>query len=219
MYHTHMAVPTEQVLGEKPGNMTNARNFVFPLHPKIDWELQSCSTRTHTRPEDIIPEKYLLFYSLIPIFYPLFFQISHYSQYFYLLFFPNLMQQKTDYAKRFHAILQEVQTWHSWLADFTLTGMTLQGSKAVEAVDDQEVMRMCWLQYVLPQFWAQLVLVPPMYPPPFFSNRTHTVVTDFPYILPIILELFFRLFAFYYSQIILGIISSGLIHTYRQFSR
>lgn len=50
------------------------------------------------------------------------------------------MQQKTDYTKRFHTILQEVQTWYSWLADFTLTGMTLQGSKAVEAVDDEDVL-------------------------------------------------------------------------------
>ena len=33
----------------------------------------------------------------------------------------------------------------------------------------------------------------------FFSNRTHAVVTDIPYIFPIVPELFFNLFDSYYS--------------------
>ena len=78
--------------------------------------------------------------------------------------------------------------------------MTSRDPKAVEPVDDQEEeSMMCWLQYVLPQFWARLALVTPMYPPPFFP---HAVVANIPYILPIIPELFFSLFASYYSQII-----------------
>ena len=52
------------------------------------------------------------------------------------------------------------------------TGVTSRDPKAVEPVDDQEEeSMMCWLQYVLPQFWARLALVTPMYPPPFFRTR------------------------------------------------
>ena len=58
------------------------------------------------------------------------------------------------------------------LVDFALTGVTSRDPKAVEPVDDQEEeSMMCWLQYVLPQFWALLALVTPMYPPPFFRTQ------------------------------------------------
>jgi len=52
-----------------------------------------------------------------------------------------------------------MQTWHSWLADFALTGVTLQDPKAVHMElirSDKDVLASV---YALPQFWAQLVLV------------------------------------------------------------
>ena len=91
-----------------------------------------------------------------------------------------------------------------------LTGMTSRDPKAVESIDDQEVAMMCWLQYTLPQFWVQLALVTLMYPPPFFPIERMQQSQTFPYILPISLDLFFSLFASYYSQTIPGIISPGL---------
>ena len=64
------------------------------------------------------------------------------------------------------------------------TGVTSREPKAVEPVDDQEEeSMMCWLQYVLPQFWAGDSDVPSAIFP-------HAVVANIPYILPIIPELF-----------------------------
>ena len=75
-------------------------------------------------------------------------------------------------------LIMQTDSKYSWQVEFTLTGVTSWDPKAVEPVDDHKAMMMCWLQY---------------HQPFFFSNRTHVIVTDIPYILPIIPELFFNL--------------------------
>ena len=106
-------------------------------------------------------------------FYQLFYQISDYSQYFtYYSLQLNAQKKITQTGPTSEAMSSKVGAAFFQLPDFALTGVTSRDLKAVELVDDQEEeSMMCWLQYVLPQLWARLALVTPMYPPSFFRTR------------------------------------------------
>ena len=66
------------------------------------------------------------YYSIPSFPYLLFFQILPILIVFLILFLANFR----NWIHRFHIIIQEVLTWHSWLADFTLIGMTPRDLKA-----------------------------------------------------------------------------------------
>jgi len=91
-----------------------------------------------------------VYYSIpsFPLFYPLVFQISANINFLPIILckFPKLNAQKKKVT----------QSTLNAAGGFHFTGVTLQNSKAVEPLDNQEVTMMCWLQYALSQFWAQL---------------------------------------------------------------